>query len=873
MSAVVLSAAACSEQQADQAQSKAREQSKASEQSKSREQSAESMAETADRTPSLLGAEAWPKLTSPILKTMAQEKKIKDLLDQMSVEEKVGQIIQAEIQHVTPEDVKAYHLGSVLNGGGSMPNRNKYATPKEWLDLADAYYKASMDVTDGKVAIPIIWGSDAVHGHNNVIGATIFPHNIGLGAARNPALMRQIGRVTAREMRVTGIDWTFAPTLAVVQNDRWGRTYESFSEDPAVVKSYAGELVYGLQGIPGTASFLDGEHVVATAKHWLGDGGTVNGTDQGNTDVEEEELRDIHAAGYITALESGAQTAMASFSSWKGDKMHGHKYLMTDILKGQMGLDGLIVSDWNGHGQLPGCTNASCADAINAGIDLVMVIEDWKKFYSNTVQQVESGVIPTERLDDAVSRVLRVKFRAGLFDKGMPSTRGIAAQEGIIGSHEHKEVARDAVRQSLVLLKNNDNILPLKPGMKVLVAGDGAHDIGKQSGGWTITWQGTGNENSDFPGGQSLWMGLKEAIEAVGGQAILAEDGMTDAEVDVALVIYGEEPYAESQGDRETLEFEPTEKTGLPILKALKEKDIPTVSIFLSGRPMWAAPEMNASDAFVAAWLPGSEGRGVADVLVAKADGSINHDFKGRLSFSWPKRPDQEILNPHHPEYDPQFELGYGLRYRDSVEIKHLSETVSGRSTGSAEKMIYQGRTLASWKVFLQSGESRNVMSGAFGSTAERDLIVSTTDKEIQEDALTIHWNSKDEAVVGIFAFAGNASYDFSEIAAKGGVIALDVKIDQALTSPLIYSLLCGDECRLSVDLTQHLTAIVGQGWQRISVPFTCFSKDIKKFKALSSPMVLSTSGEQSLSVSNIAATLRESSNRSCTGRKQIKGR
>lgn len=798
----------------------------------------------------MLDAGIWPKIDNPVKQLAETEQKITKLLGQMSVEEKVGQIIQAEIQHVTPADVKKYHLGSVLNGGGSMPNRNKHATLKEWLDMADAFYEASMDTSDGKVAIPIIWGSDAVHGHNNVIGATIFPHNIGLGAARNPKLMREIGQITAREMRVTGIDWTFAPTLAVAQNDRWGRTYESYSEDPAVVKSYAGEMVYGLQGVPGTKQFLDGEHVVATAKHWLGDGGTEGGTDQGNAQVSEQELRDIHGAGYVTALGAGAQTAMASFSSWKGDKMHGHKYLLTDVLKHRMGLDGLVVSDWNGHGQLPGCTNASCAAAVNAGIDLVMVTEEWKAFFENTVAQVKDGTISMGRLDDAVSRILRVKIRAGLFEKGKPSKRGIAAQDGIIGSQAHRDVARQAVRQSLVLMKNNENILPIKPGTTVLIAGDGADHIGKQSGGWTITWQGTGNNNQDFPGGQSIYQGLKQAIEAIGGTVIFKADGNVDRQVDVAIVVYGENPYAESQGDLESLEFEPQEKTGLPILKQLQAKNIPTVSLFLSGRPLWMAPEMNASDAFVAAWLPGSEGQGVADVLVADKNGKARFDFKGKLPFSWPKAPDQDVLNPHHADYDPAFALGYGLTYQDQIHVAALDEAIAKGVNSDQAVMIYKGRTRASWKIFLETDTGRNVLSGAYGATQGDGLKVMTSDKDIQEDALTLEWKQGTSGQVGIYAFAGSSFYDFSVFSRDKAVITLEVKLDQAPEHPVTYDILCGQDCRISYDMTDKLKAQVGKGWQKITLPLADFDgADLSKINA---PMIIKSAGPLSLSVANI---------------------
>jgi len=399
--------------------------------------------------------ERWPALSSPVPPDPKMESAIDELLARMSVEEKVGQVIQGEIRHVTPADIKAYHLGSVLNGGGSHPGNAKHTDPEDWLALADTYWEASMDTSGGAAAIPIIWGTDAVHGHTNVIGATVFPHNIGLGATRNPELIRRIGEVTAAEIAVTGLDWDFGPVVAVVRDDRWGRTYESYSEDPGIVRAYAIEMVKGLQGVAGTPGFLDGRHVVATAKHFLGDGGTAGGKDQGDNPSSEAELRDIHGAGYFSAIEAGVQTVMASFSSWRGHKIHGSSELLTDVLKERLGFDGFVVGDWNAHGQVEGCANDSCAAAFNAGIDLFMAPEDWKALWKNTLAQVTSGEISRERLDDAVRRILRVKMRAGLFERGKPSSRPSAGDLKLFGSPKHRAVAREAVRESLVLLKNN----------------------------------------------------------------------------------------------------------------------------------------------------------------------------------------------------------------------------------------------------------------------------------------------------------------------------------------------------------------------------------------------------------------------------------
>lgn len=817
-------------------------------------------------TENYLGAEAWPAGQSPLVPNPAMEKAIRALIARMTIEEKVGQLIQGEIKDTTPEDVKKYHLGSVLNGGGSMPNRNKHATPQEWLDLADAYYEASMDTSDGKSAIPLIWGSDAVHGHNNVIGATVFPHNIGLGATHNPALLREIGNVTARETRVTGIDWTFAPTLAVVQNDRWGRTYESYSEDPALVKAYAKEMVYGLQGVPGTKEFLDANHVVATAKHFLGDGGTENGEDQGNAKISENELRDIHGAGYAPAISAGVQTAMASFSSWNGEKLHGSRYLLTDVLKVQLGLDGFIVGDWNGHGQLPGCTNASCAASINAGVDMIMVPTDWKEFYTNTVAQVRAGDITMARLNDAVGRILRVKMRAGLFDKGRPSERGIAGKPNIIGSKAHREVARRAVRQSLVLLKNNNGLLPLKAGQNILVTGDGANDIGKQSGGWTITWQGTGNVNSDFPGGTSIYDGLKDAVLATGSTVELSVDGAYTTKPDVAVVVFGEDPYAEFQGDRETLEFEPVQKTSLKLLQKLRAENIPVVSVFLSGRPMWVNPEINASDAFVAAWLPGSEGVGVADVLVADKQNQPRFDFKGTLSFSWPKTPLQDVLNPHHRDYDPLFGLGYGLTYTSANDQSPiLPEDVEGVAKAGADSFpIYFGRPQAPWQVWVSDEQSTILLSGAYASLPSQAAVVTTTDMNVQEDALKVAWAGDKKATMFIQADGPETHYDFSTILEAGGTIRFDVNVEKALSGNMFLQMKCGENCERSLDISSQLNQLAGKGWRPLALKLGCFATNDDTFEKINRPFALQASDAGTISIANIKVSKQADTTHNC---------
>jgi len=618
----------------------------------------------------------WEPVNSEVTDNVDSE--VSSLLSRMTIEEKVGQMVQAEIGNVTAAQVRQWNLGSVLNGGGSWPN-GKNSSISDWVNLADSFYDASADTSDGGIGIPVIWGTDAVHGHNNVIGATIFPHNIGLGAANNPELMREIGAVTALEVAATGIDWVFAPTLAVVRNDSWGRTYEGYSEDPEIVRAYAGEIVKGLQG-DGDNRFGP-EHVVATAKHFVGDGGTQGGIDQGNTVLTESELRNIHAQGYISALGAGAQTVMASYNSWNGSKLHGNQYLLTNVLKEQMGFDGFVIGDWNGHGQVPGCSDNQCAQAIMAGVDMMMVPSSWQGFIQNTIAQVENGTLPMSRINDAVTRILRVKLRAGFTDSVRPSNRQHANNSALIGAPAHRAVARKAVRESLVLLKNSQSLLPLDRNANVLVAGSGANNIGNQSGGWTVTWQGTGNSNSNFPGGTSIYQGIQSVVNPAGGTTRLSTNGsFSGTTPDVAIVVFGESPYAEGVGDLSNIEYQYGNKSDLALLESLKAKNIPVVSIFITGRPLWVNKELNASNAFVAAWLPGSEGAGIADVIFKDTSGGINHDFKGKLSFSWPKFSSQIILNRNDEYYDPLFAYGFGLTYQDQDTLGDELDTGSGGS-------------------------------------------------------------------------------------------------------------------------------------------------------------------------------------------------
>ncbi|MCP8898154.1 glycoside hydrolase family 3 protein [Gilvimarinus xylanilyticus] len=767
-------------------------------------------------------ASIWPQIESQVATDPAIEARIADILSQMTLEEKVGQMIQPEIRHLTAEDVREYHIGSLLNGGGSYPNADKYASVEDWLEIADAFYEASVDTSDGSTPIPIMWGTDAVHGVGNVVGATLYPHNIALGATHNPELLEQIGWATARELAVTGIDWDFSPTVAVARNERWGRTYESWSEGPDLVGDYAGEMVRGLQGEPGTDDFMGEGHIVATAKHFIGDGGTLDGIDRGDTTGDEVHLRDIHGAGYFTAIEAGVQAVMASFTRWDGIRMHGHKYLLTDVLKDQMGFDGLVVGDWNGHSFIKGCTATNCPASVNAGLDIFMAPEpDWKELYANTIQNVKDGDIAMSRIDDAVSRILRVKLRAGLFEAGKPSSRPLAGKKELLGAPEHREIARQAVRESLVMLKNSDQLLPLSRDLNVLVTGDGANDIGKQAGGWSVTWQGTGNTNSDFPGATSIYDGIKQAVEAGGGKVQLSDNGSYISKPDVALVVFGEDPYAEMQGDIPNLAYKRGATEDLELLQMLQKQDIPVVALFITGRPLWVNRELNASDAFVVVWQPGTEGVGVADVLFRDNAGEINYDMTGKLSFSWPQTPDQVPLNVGDDNYDPLFPYGFGLSYGDKDTLgDNLSEEGLKVAETSDVLTLFNRRPMDPWGIEIVGVENDRVVMNSKSITSST-VSVTAVDRNAQEDSRRVVWNGEGEGLVALFA---PERQDWTGYIEDKAALIFDIKVDQAPTDTTYLRLGCGSYCASDIEVTEGFRDhLAGNGWQTLSVDLNCF--------------------------------------------------
>lgn len=794
----------------------------------------------------------WPEVTWPLAADPALEKRITDLMAGMTVEDKVGQLVQGDIASVTPDDVRRYRLGSILAGGNSDPGGRYDASPAEWLALADAFYDASMDTSKGGKAIPLLFGIDAVHGQSNIIGATLFPHNIGLGATRNPGLLRQIGGITALETRVTGMEWTFAPTVAVPQDDRWGRTYEGYSESPDVVASYAAAMVEGLQGRVGTPEFLDGRHVIASVKHFLGDGGTTDGKDQGDTRISESDLVRIHAAGYPPAIAAGAQTAMASFNSVNGEKMHGHRHYLTDVLKGRMNFGGFVVGDWNGHGQVKGCTTTDCPATINAGLDMAMASDSWKGFYETTLAAVKDGRITPQRLDDAVRRILRVKFRLGLFEAGRPSTRAVGGQFALIGAPAHRAVARQAVRESLVLLKNQNGLLPLSPKQRILVAGDGADDVGKQAGGWTLNWQGTGTTRKDFPNADTIYEGIARQASAAGGEAVLAVDGRYAVKPDVAVVGFGEDPYAEFQGDRPTLAYKPGNETDLALLKRLKAEGIPVVAVFLSGRPLWVNREINAADAFVAAWLPGSEGAGIADVLLRGSDGRVQHDFKGKLSFSWPRTATQYANNVGQKDYDPLFAFGFGLTYADNGDLAALPEAsgVTGNE-GATGVFFARGDAGPGMALRLEQAAGQGLTVTRVPDALPDDrLKITGVDHLAQEDGRRLAWSGKGEAVA---ALQSHTALDLQRESNGDLMLLTTLRVDAAPKGEAWLSVGCSAGCSARVAIGPALAALPQGQWKRVGVPLKCLARAGARMDAIDRPWSVVTGDAMTISVSRVA--------------------
>ncbi len=571
------------------------------------------------------------------------EDRVEALLSKMTLEEKLGQMTQVARDYVINyEDISKYYIGSVLSGGGSVPLPN---TPQGWADMYDNFQKYALST---RLGIPIIYGVDAVHGHNNLYGTTIFPHNIGLGAAGDSDLVRRITHLTAIETAATGVNWTFGPCIAVPQDERWGRTYEGFSEDPEVVAELGRAAIEGYQ----SNDLSDSDTILACAKHFIGDGGTVGGVDRGDTHCTEEELRKMYLYPYMEALEVPVGSIMVSFNSWNGMPMHANSHLITEVLKEEMGFNGFIVSDWQGINGIDSfynnMTEQDIREGINAGIDMVMVPDDYKDFINTLKNLVEDGEVSMYRIDDAVRRVLTLKFELGLFENPYADR----SNANTIGCDEHREVAREAVSKSMVLLKNEGPLLPLSKDIKsIVVAGSKADDIGSQCGGWTITWQG---RRGDITIGTNILEAIRNAVsnETVITYSIDGTDVPLNADVGIAVV--GETPYAEYEGDDPDLLMDTKDRD---IINNLSDAGIPIIVILISGRPMIVTDQIDKMDALIAAWLPGTEGQGVVDIIFGDCNPT------GKLSYTWPRSINQIPLNDIDGSKESLFLFGFGLTY------------------------------------------------------------------------------------------------------------------------------------------------------------------------------------------------------------------
>jgi len=595
-------------------------------------------------------------------KTETIEKRVADLLSQMTLEEKIGQMAQVELKSIDQKKtvISKYLMGSVLTAGGSYSDTNTVESFAKWYDSVQFYGNQTPH------AIPVLFGIDAVHGHNNVVDAVLFPHNIGLGCTRDTNLVEEVSRITALEMKATGIHWNFAPCVAVARNEKWGRTYEAFSENTDLVTAMGAAAVRGYQG----DTLSDEKSVLACAKHFIADGGTDNGTNMGNAIIDEEELRRVHLPPYIRAIEEGVGTVMASFSSWNNVKCHGNKFLLTDVLKNELGFEGFVVSDWGGVDQVSGNYRTALKIAINAGVDMVMLPYKYDRYWNDMIDLVDSSEISMARIDDAVSRILTQKFKMGLFEN---SERNITLVDSV-GTANHRAVAREAVRKSVVLLENNNAALPLKKDATIAVIGKNADDLGYQCGGWSISWQGS---SGDITTGTTILEGMQEV--APDANIVYSVDGSNIPEGAIGVVVIGETPYAESNGDSKTIDFSSEDVAAIRAAYNACEK---VVCVIVSGRPLILDQIKPYAHAIVAAWLPGTEGQGVADVLFG------DYMPSGELSFSWPKSLDQLPINVGDEDYDPLYEYGYGLKNFEDPTIGKKPEIYSSSMSPDGKGII-----------------------------------------------------------------------------------------------------------------------------------------------------------------------------------------
>ncbi|GGS20692.1 glycoside hydrolase family 3 protein [Actinokineospora fastidiosa] len=815
----------------------------------------------------------WPRLRSAIAPDPAVEARVARLVTRMTLEEKLGQMIQPELAQLTPQDVTDYKIGSALNGAGIWPGGDRHAGVAAWVETVDTFWAAAEEAyRDRPFRIPFMWATDAVHGHNNVYGATVFPHNIGLGAAGDPDLVRRIGRASAREILATGMDWTFAPTVTTPRDRRWGRYYEGYSEDPELVHAYAAAMVEGLQG--GAEALRTGRGVIATVKHWVADGGTADGADRGTARCPEDHVRNIHAAGFYSAIEAGAQCVMASFSSWENPanydhspgrgepynhKVHGSRYLITDVLKDAIGFDGIVISDWDAHSEVANCAPGDAGYAINAGLDVLMIAgrAAWQSVYHTAIEQVRSGIIPMSRIDDAVARVLRVKLRAGLWTRPRPTERPV----GTVGGHH--ELSREAARRSVVLLKNTAGVLPIRRSARVLATGSGVNDISKQTGGWTLTWQGDDIVPADLPGGATVAEALAEA----------AADVVVDPELirvdptvyDVAVVVLGEDSYAEMRGTLKPwrslgyADLKLSYARDLEILRKLRHAGVPIVTVFLTGRPLYVTEEINLSDAFAVAWLPGPHGGGIADVLFGA------HDFTGRLPSSWPRGRFTSAVNripPHIPDYAvppeetepegddaPLFEVGYGLTLADLGPGPLPLDPPRVAPPAAAEAVplpILTGGRPATGLRFRIGGHNT-------WSRVDIDFAAPTDELIVRADPLGGELRLRFKGFPA-FVYAENTSglpRDLRGYAAAGGAISLGIRVVERPERPLYLAVHDDYPAQPGLDITDRL----GEEWTTLRVPLAELRRIGSDLEHVDVPFMIYTEGSGCVELRNIRWT------------------
>jgi beta-glucosidase len=732
--------------------------------------------------------------------TLSVSQRVEDLLGRMTLDEKTGQMMQVDLSAVqsNPSIVTMYLFGSILSGGSADPIRGNY--PQNWADVYDTLQTYALKT---RLGIPIIYGVDAVHGHNNVIGATIFPHNIGMGCTRNPELAKEAARITALEVAATGIDWTFGPCIAVPRDERWGRTYEGFGETPELAQLFSGAVVRGFQG----DSLSSGTNILACAKHYLGDGGTLGGQDRGDTQFDEASVKNIHLPGYISAVDSGVGSVMASFSSINGVKMHGAKYWLTDVLKGELSFKGFIVSDWAGVDLITGDYKKCVDSSINAGIDMVMLPTRYLDFLTALRALVSEGKVDSLRIDDAVRRILTIKFRMKLFERPFTDRSLLST----VGSPENRAVAKQCVRESIVLLKKKDGIMPVqKSNVRILVAGSNADNLGNQCGGWTISWQGS---SGNITTGTTILQGIRNAVTDAQIEYSLSGD-FSNTSCDYSIAVIGETSYAEGQGDKADLSIS---KNEVELIKKMKSYGAPVIVIIVSGRPLIIEKILHFSDVILAAWLPGTEGDGVADILFG------DYQPKGLLSHTWPMNMSQIPINDGDDTYYPLFAYGFG--------ITSLSNSQYGSAPQCLSSIITQdGRhfELTFNKPMLKPSSSQNI----FIITRGWGILTTSTKLSLKDgDSTTViveidsAWYSRDD--VGTISltsgtlqsFDGGTLQSFPSIRAYNWVRPAVVTVPARIEAEQFTEMLGVQiEPTNDIDGNSQLTGLGNGDWMEYSI-------------------------------------------------------